>query len=86
MQRFIKNNITHPAVLAAWALIALAATSSWVGLCVLVIAIPVIKRLISRANDFGFQEGFEYGAGSKPLPVAKTYKDLSEKENQEAYW
>lgn len=86
-KRWIKNNLFHPSILAAWALIALAASSNWMGLLFLFLSIPVIKRVVQRERSEAYYEGYDYGR--RPVVVNKAInkgKDLTEKQNEESYW
>lgn len=83
-KRWAKNNLFHPSILAAWALIALAASSSWMGLIFLFLAIPVIKKVIYTERGQAYYDGYDYGRRS--VVVSKKSKDMTEKENEESYW
>lgn len=86
-KRWLRHNLFDPSILAAWALIALASSSNWVGLVFLFIAIPIVKRVIHRERSEAYYEGYNHG--QKPVVVNKTVvksKDLTEKQNEESYW
>lgn len=84
-KRWLRNNITHPSILAAWALIALAASSNWTGLVFLFLSIPVLKRVIHAERGLAYYDGYDYGKRSVVVSKNKG-KDMTEKENEESYW
>ena len=83
-KKWLRHNLFDPAILAAWALIALAASANWLGLVFLVISIPIIKRVIHRERSEAYYDGYDYGR--KSVVVSKKSKDLTEKQNEESYW
>lgn len=83
---WLKSNIFHPSILAAWALIALAASSNWVGLVLLFLCIPIIKKVIYTERGQAYYDGYDYGRRSVVVSKNGKGKDLTEKQNEESYW
>lgn len=87
MEKFIKwvnKRIFSHELLTVYLLIGLAYTSSIIGVILLLALAASFKRLADCEYSKGWQEGYEFG--SRPKPVYKVTKDLSEKENEESYW
>lgn len=85
-KKWIKNNLCHPGVLASWALIALAASSSWVGLTILFLAVPVLRKVILSQRAEAFQDGDAAGSSRVIWKNMARSKDLTERQNAESYF
>jgi hypothetical protein len=87
MEKAIKwcnKRLLAPELLTIYLFIGLAYVSSILGIIMLVALAAGVKRLADCEYSKGWQEGYEFGA--RPKPVYKVTKDLSEKQNEEAYW